>query len=174
MFSKIKDFMFNRKMKKQRYKRGFADEDCWNLDCWMTETLPKMILHLRDMKNGSPDLSFEEYETLPPEWKEAEIAKYNQKQKEKGYSESENSIHTKWYIILTRVAYCLEEADKFKEMYNPYDKEFHEYFWKKDVAIPAELKEKYYKAEEENQEYKEKMKDEAMDLIKKYFYCFWD
>ena len=174
MFRKIKDFMFNRKMKKQRYKRGFADEDCWNLDCWMTETLPKMILHLRDMKNNYPDLPFEEYYTLPPEWKEIELKKYNKKQKEDGYSENENSSFTKWYIILTRIAYCLEEADKFKEMYNSYEKEFHRYFWSIDVKCSKELRDKYYQEEERNWKYKEDMKNEAMDLIKKYFYDLWD
>ena len=50
---KFKDWLFKRKMKKQRYKRGFSDSDCWSLDYWLVTTLPKMIYILRDMGHRS-------------------------------------------------------------------------------------------------------------------------
>ena len=39
---------------------------------------------------------------------------------------------------------------------------------------PEELKEKYFNREQEIFEYRNKMKDEAFDLIKKYFWNLWD
>ena len=67
--NKISDYKFNKRMAKQRYKKGFSDSDCWGMNYWFTETFPKMILNLRDMKHGAPELPFEEYDKLPEEWK---------------------------------------------------------------------------------------------------------
>ena len=53
LLDKFKDFKFERKMAKQRYKRGYADIDCWNIDCFLTTTLPKMIRELRDEHHRS-------------------------------------------------------------------------------------------------------------------------
>ena len=36
------------------------------------------------------------------------------------------------------------------------------------------IKKKYKKRNEEIEEYRDKMKDEAFDLLKKYFYHLWD
>ena len=54
------NYKFNKKMAKQRAKRGFSDDMCWNMYGWILETFPKMIINLRDMKNGYPELKFEE------------------------------------------------------------------------------------------------------------------
>ena len=37
-----------------------------------------------------------------------------------------------------------------------------------------DLKKKYFDREAEIEEYRESMKDEAFDLLKRYFYCLWD
>lgn len=50
---KIKDKRFNKRMAKQRYKRGYADDDCWGMYYWFTDTFPKMVYNLRDMKHRS-------------------------------------------------------------------------------------------------------------------------
>lgn len=180
--------------KKQRYKKGFANCDCWGLSYWLTTTFPQMILTLRDMKNGAPELSFEEYDTLPEYWKNVELQKLKKLEEQQGYTYNPNSIFTKWYILLTRMAYCLKEANEDKEMYNPYKQEYneqlkkefnsitpkeYEYKYKykykfKHKHINKELEQKYWDKEYENESYKNKMKDEALDLIKKYFYNLWD
>ena len=73
---KINDWMFNKKMSFQRYKKGYSDSDCWGLHYWLGETLPKMIKSLRDMKHGYPcNISFEDIKKFPVEWIESEAAK---------------------------------------------------------------------------------------------------
>lgn len=203
MFRRIKmklgDIRFKKRMAKQRYKRGFADEDCWGMNYWLTETFPKMILHLRDMKHGAPELPYEEYNTLPEGWKNSKLLEYEIKCKKEGYEFEEDSIFTKWYIILTRIAYCLEQANEDLEVYNKYkenydkakwgepkEKETFKEMWDryfnkvdnvyvlKQKEIDKELENNYWKQEEKNWKYKEQMKNEALDLIKKYFYNLWD
>ena len=197
---KLGEKRFERRMSRQRYKNGFSDDDCWAMDWWLTNTFPKMILHLRDMKHGAPEETFEEFDTLPKEWKDAELEVYKYIQEKNGYEYEPDSIFTKWYIILTRMAYCLREADKDKEVYNPYERDYNKaifgedffedrtfeefrdkFFEKTDIGyelktneVDAELKEKYIAEEEKIWEYKESMKNEGLDLLKKYFYNLWD
>ena len=129
LIHKFDDYRFEKRMSKQRYKKGFSDSDCWDMNYWLVSTFPDMILNLRDMKHGAPELPFEEFDTLPPKWKELELQKYQLIQKENGYEYEPNSIFTKWYIILTRMAFCLKEADIDKELYNPYKKEYNKAVW---------------------------------------------
>lgn len=194
------EYRFNKRMARQRYKKGFSDNDCWGMNYWLTSTFPEMILRLRDMKHGAPDLPFEEFDKLPNEWKEVELQKYKIIQEKNGYEYESDSIFTKWYILLTRMAYCLKEADEDKEIYNPYEKDYNIAVWGEDFykeksftdfwdkhsekvdggyiiknnKPPQELKDKYFKELEKQWEYKQQMKDEALDLLKHYFYNLWD
>lgn len=79
LYRKFKEYKFERKMKKQRYKQGFSDSDCWNLHYWLTDTLPKMIYNLRDMKHGAPEFEFEEFENLPLLWVNEQAKIYTNK-----------------------------------------------------------------------------------------------
>lgn len=197
---KIREHKFNKHMAKQRYERGFADCDCWGMSYWLTSTLPDMIICLRDMKHGAPEEPFEEFDKLPLDWKNNELKKLEKIVTKQGYAYEPDSIFTKWYIILTRLAYCLYEADEDKDMYNPYKEEFNKAFWGKDFykiktfdefieqytdktdkgrmlktnPVDEELNARYWNKEKEIQLYKIAMKDEAMDLLKKYFYNLWD
>ena len=47
------EYRFKKRMARQRYKRGFADEDCWGLDYYLCTTFPAMLIALRDMKMRS-------------------------------------------------------------------------------------------------------------------------
>ena len=199
--NKISDYIFNKRMARQRYKRGFSDSDCWGMNYWLTDTFPKMIINLRDMKHGAPDLLFEEYDKLPGPWRYEYKRQYRERCKKEGYEYEEDTIFEKWFVILSRIAYCLEQASEDKEMYNEYKEEYDKALWGeedkedfksfkkwwekhtdkieggyilKHYKVDKELEEKYWKKEEEIVKYKESMKDEAMDLIKKYFYHLWD
>ena len=46
---KFSDYKFERRMAKQRYKKGYADCDCWGMNYGLVSTFPEMILNLRDM-----------------------------------------------------------------------------------------------------------------------------
>lgn len=200
LIHKFNNYKFEKRMAKQRYKRGFSDNDCWSMEYWLTSTFPDMIINLRDMKHGAPDLPFEEFNTFPEEWKDIELQKYKYITEKAGYEYEPHSTFTKWYIVLTRIAFCLREASSDKEMYNPYEEEYNKAIWGDDFyeeksftdfwnkhcekveggyiiknnEPPEDLKKKYFDTEEKNMKYKENMKDEALDLIKKYFYNLWD
>lgn len=62
---KISDYKFEKRMAKQRKKRGFSDNDCWGMCYWFGDTFPKMIRNLRDMKHGAPEYEFEEFDNFP-------------------------------------------------------------------------------------------------------------
>lgn len=200
LIHKFNEYRFEKRMAKQRYKKGFSDSDCWGMNYWLTSTFPDMILNLRDMKHGAPELPFEEFDKLPLDWKDKELQKYKLIQEKNGYEYEPDSIFTKWYILLTRMAYCLKEADEDKKMYNPYEKDYNIAMWGEDFykeksftefwnkhcekvdggyiiktnEPDEDLKNKYYMVEEKHWKYKESMKDEALDLLKKYFYNLWD
>ena len=210
---KYQDWRFERRKKKQRKKQGFADADCWGLDYWLCDTFPKMIENLRDMKHGAPELPFEEVDNFPSLWRNDQTKILLEQKRKNGYDEEVNlfgdkSCFDRWWLVLSRIAYCLKEANIDKDLPNEYEEEFNRQVWgdpeenrklsfkqwwmkfnkiveydekgkpklwqlvtgEQDEAI----KEKYFKKEEENFRYKEQMKDEAFDLIKKYFYNLWD
>ena len=214
LYRKFKDWKFERKMKKQRYEQGYSDSDCWNLHYWLTETFPKMIYNLRDMKHGSPCYEFEEFEELPLEWVNEYATKFTElieKEAQKGedydYSSSicfwgssiEDRCFCRWWIILSRIAWCLEHASLDLDVYNEYEEEYNKQFWSntnklddsievsntdengnpktyklKDSNTNEVLKRKYYAREDEILKEKEAYKNEALNLISKYFYNLWD
>lgn len=119
LFNKLKDYKFKRRMKKQRYKRGFSDSDCWALCYWLCDTLPKMILNLRDMKHGYPcGEDFPEYDKFPEDWKLQELDKCKKVFEEQDWEFTFDDPMVKWYITLTRIAFCLQQANPDTELPN--------------------------------------------------------
>lgn len=191
---------------KEFKKKGFISENVWNLDCWLSETFPKMIRELADTTHGYPQENFEEVENFPLDWVKDTVAEINRKRQNKIEVTSPFNIDEpsdRWELVLLRMAYCFERADKFEEFEeNEYSEEYfnqlfgrnhemkkHESFrkwWKRrTVKVKGgyqlvqnnpdkELQEKYYNREKEIWEHKVVYKNEAMDLLKKYFYDLWD
>lgn len=198
MFRKLKEWNFERRMANQRKKKKYADCDCGGMHYWLTDTFADMFITLRDMKHGAPELDFEEFNNLPKEWLDKELAIYKEKQIKNGYDYNID-IFAKWYIILTRISYCLKQANEdITDIVNEYAEDFTQAVWGDDSfmdhMVPCrfdskgkptcyelvtnepskELREKYFNREQEIFEYRDKMKDEAFDLIKKYFWNLWD
>lgn len=187
-------------------KKGFISQDIWNLDNWLTETFPKMIRELADTTHGYPQEEFEEIEEFPLEWTKNTIDEINRKRQNKIEITSPFDIDNeadRWELILLRMAYCFERADKFEDFEeNEYSEEYfnqvfgrdhkmkkHESFkkWWKRRTIKVEggyqliehepdeeLQKNYYNREREIWENKVAYKNEALDLLKKYFYDLWD
>lgn len=191
----MKDYKFNKKMAKQRAKRGFSDDMCWGMYDWFLETFPKMIINLRDMKHGYPELDFEEIEKIPISWIKSVSKEINEINKKDGYGEFNiKDGFNRWQLILTRIAYCLTQANEDEtEIKNEYREEYFnqaygtiEDWWNrrckkvesgyiiKAKNIDKELEEKYFNREKEISEYRDEMKNEAFDLLKKYFWNLWD
>ena len=173
-------------MKKQRKNKGFSDCDCWGLYWWLGRTFPEMILNLRNMQHGAPELKFEEFYNLPLNWLIPELQKLEKIKKEE-YDIYD--IFNQWYIILTRIAFCLKQTDEDLYIENPYEKEYFNQLYKSDnlfkkindnfyelntSPVDKELKTKYVKEEDKIWKYRNNMKNEAFDLLKKYFWNLWD
>lgn len=228
---KLSDWRFEKRMARQRKKKGFADCDCWGMYYWFGSTFPKMIRTLRDMKHGAPAMDFEEVDNFPLLWVEEECNKLmeikrkdwekqsRKYKKENPFEDDEeiilwgtDRVFDRWQLILSRIAYCLEQTDEeVTEIKNEYEDEyFDSVFGKKETENkkgsyldnflyglfePIEwdekgrpklwrlktedeknidLEEKYRKRNEEIAQYREDMKNEAFDLLKKYFYHLWD
>lgn len=213
---KVDDYRFQKKMAKQRYKKGFADCDCWDMHYWFTSTFPKMIRNLRDMKHGAPEFEFEEFDNFPLVWIAEESKILLKYKKENDYDEEidvwgRDKCFDRWWFILTRIAYCLEQTNEdVTEIENEYKDEFNRQVWGDDSDLDdkhwtfkkwwnkhqivekydergkpklyrlitndpdPDLKEKYFNREQEIAGYREEMKNEAFDLLKKYFWDLWD
>ena len=67
VFHRIKNFLTNipKRIKffYQRGKRGYSDQDVWNMDWWFFSVVIPMLKQLRDTKQGYPS----EFKT-PEEW----------------------------------------------------------------------------------------------------------
>lgn len=61
MFKLFKDI----KYKRQRIKKKYSDDMCWDLQYTLLEILPKMLETLRQGKHSYPELEFEEIDSLP-------------------------------------------------------------------------------------------------------------
>ena len=128
-------------MKKQRYKKGFADCDCWNMHYWFCSTFPKMMRTLRDMKHGAPEFEFEEFENFPLLWVAEESKELLRQKREKDYDEEidifgKDKCFDRWWFVLSRIAYCLEQADEeMTEIENEYSEEYNRQVWGDDSDL---------------------------------------
>jgi hypothetical protein len=50
VFKRAKDFY-------QRGKRGWADRDCWSLDCYLAGVMADSIEHLKNTNHGCPQIT---------------------------------------------------------------------------------------------------------------------
>jgi hypothetical protein len=161
------------KYKVQKLKRGYSDEDCYDLHYWLLDTFPQMVKTMRDMRHGAPELNYEEFDNLPLEWVIENAPELLDQKKE--YNEAEElilsgseAVYDKWWFILTRITYCLEQAN---EDITPIKNEYNQIT---DMATYNMWLDKFLEREKEIFQYREDMKNEAFDLLKKYFWNLWD
>lgn len=65
----IQDFWYDFRRRCQRFKRGYAYSDVWDIDCWFIQTVKPMLIHLRDHGIGIPwDLYNHEDENERIDW----------------------------------------------------------------------------------------------------------
>lgn len=64
MFHKIKIYFrmktYNLRKRYQRFKRGWAYSDVWDIDAWFMDIIKPMLIHLRDHGVGIPLSLYEE------------------------------------------------------------------------------------------------------------------
>ena len=62
---KIKEKFYNLKYRCQRFIRGYADEDIWNIDCWFLENIKKIFPEFIKRTNSHPsELTWEEWKAI--------------------------------------------------------------------------------------------------------------
>ena len=96
MFNRIKIYFrmktYNLRKRIQRFIRGYAYSDVWDIDAWFMENIKPMLIHLRDHGMGIPmDL----------------------------YQEDAENEREKWEAVLTEMINCLNNMDdnKVKEQF---------------------------------------------------------
>ena len=53
-FWRLRDFFWKLRAKLQRFRRGYADTDVWNLNTWFLSTVRPMLQQLHDTHAGYP------------------------------------------------------------------------------------------------------------------------
>ena len=67
--NRIRDFWYDLRVRCQRFKRGYAYSDVWDIDCWFMDMMKPMLTHLRDHGIGIPfDLYNSEDENERIDW----------------------------------------------------------------------------------------------------------
>ena len=131
MFKLFKDIRYKHKMQKQRVKRKYSDDMCWDLQYTLLEILPKMIETLRQGKHGYPEEKFEEVDNFPHDWVQQSLKELEKDFNEKDFDKPNiKDQFTRWHLILKRMSYCLIQADETQtEIKNKYQKEYDKQLW---------------------------------------------
>ena len=66
LYYKFRMFWYNVRARCQRFKRGWAYRDVWNMNDWFKNTIRPMLIYLADNHVGVPA----EFENNPGGWKE--------------------------------------------------------------------------------------------------------
>ena len=119
---RVKELFSSLKWKIQRFKKGYADIDVWNFNDWFLETIPKMLMELKEELNGYPiDMKPEDWEKYLQEMiNHFEIAytiddvDYDYPEDYKYLSEAEKELITEKYM--GHIKYCEEELHKGLKM----------------------------------------------------------
>lgn len=163
IFYKLRMAIKNLKWRIQRFKRGYADIDVWDMDCWFMNIIPKMLKQLRDTTHGAPMLLDEG-------------------------ATDENRFRI-WNGILNKMIYLAKEMNEETCSYkNEYEEEFFKYiesenlFSDESSRLPLEIRhelknrisEKYCEQEKTIARYREICKNRFFKLFSKYFYDLWD
>lgn len=154
------------KQRHQRAKRGYSDVDVWNFDNWFLDTIPKMLLELRNNTFGYSLGAYEEVEEFPKEWVEnqkkdiAELEKKHGSDEDFDFYDKNDEFH-RWLLILTRIAWCFQNCrdEDSPETTNSFDYDTNKKLW--------EMR------QEEISRYEKKNLKEGFDLMSKYFTRMW-
>ena len=163
IFYKLGMAVKNLKWRIQRFKRGYADVDVWDIDCWFMNIIPKMLKQLRDTTHSAPMLIDEG-------------------------ANDENRFRI-WNGILNKMIYLAKEMNEETCSYkNEYEEEFFKYIESRDLSsdengrLPLEIQhelknrisERYCEQEKTIARYREICKNRFFKLFSKYFYDLWD
>ena len=187
---------------RQRVFQGYCDMDVWNLDNWFLDVVPDMLQQLRDKGIGYPcsvgpnvsqSINPTAYNRVTGE--NTAVSDDEQAAFERGQAE--------WHAILDKMISLFHEADEERcERKNPYEEEHHKAYCEfeakyglfgeklrkpededgpghrlytlHDVDEYRDIAEKYMLEAREIDKYREACKDEAFQMLSRWFYGLWD
>ena len=172
----------------QRIIRGYADYDKWNIFNYLQNLIPDMLQDLRDNRCGSPGYLGENYtnsdgmlvnDTCHDEWdkildrmiflwresNEDTCAKVNPYKEE---------YHKAFDEFISKYGFFGEELQTEAELEQMREGKGIALHSMNELPEYKEIYEKYHKEEKRLEEYRIKSKDEALDMLKVYFYDLWD
>ena len=174
---------------KQRIVRGYSDFDVWNMYGYLQTLLPDMLQNLKDNRNGSPSFLGENYtndkgilvnDTCHTEWDKIldmmiflwkEISEDTCSKKnpyEDEYMKAFDEFTDK-YGLLGEKLQTEEELEENRKRGGGGTVHFmHE------LPEYREISDKYHEEECNLEQYRNECKDEAMDMLKQYFFALWD
>lgn len=185
----IKHFGRSLKWSRQRVVRGFADCDVWSMFSYLQELMPDMLRHLKDNRHGSPSYLGENYtnedgilvnDTCHAEWDkildrmiflwretdEETCSKKNPYEDEymKAFSEFVDK-----YGFLGEKLQTKAELEENKKRGGGGTIHFMD-----EIPEYKEIYEKHREEDEKLEKYREECKDEAIDMLKEYYFSLWD
>jgi len=189
IFDKIKKFPREVKHIYQRAKKGYSYQDLWSIEHWFMETVPKMLQDYRKNIHGcsnefikcenGTECTYQEFEQGMNEWKaviDRMIFCFTEMNEDT--CSMKNEFKEEYQEQLCKDFLTKKKPKRWERI--------KKWFEKEDKNAPVklyplvfgdvepELEENYQRREEEIENYREKMKDEGFDLMKRYFWNLWD
>lgn len=175
----VVDPRFRRKMRNQRKKRGYSDEDWWNLDTWLTTVLPAAIERLADGTQSTPGC----IEALMA-GKSPRGFKYSKKEPTE---EEWRERHEWWVNHLKEIAFHLREANEETCSVKNEEEFIYKSHFEKSEADPyysclvddcnkeeAAQNKRHFKREEELERYRENEFRKGLEMLSKLHGMLWD
>ena len=159
ILAKIKHFFKCVKWSKQRITRGYCDCDVWEMFSFLQTLIPDMLQTLKDTRTGSPGYL----------GREAEEDTCSQKNSfDEKHSKAFNEF-TERFGLLGNKLQTEKELEENRKRGGGGTIHFMD-----ELPEYKEISDKYREEEKRLEEYRRKCKDEAIDMLKQYFYDLWD
>lgn len=173
----------------QRITRGYADCDKWNMFNFLQNLIPEMLQDMRDNRCGSPgylgenytneegilvnDTCHEEWDKILDHmiflWREADEDTCSRKNPyEAEYHKLSEEFRNK-YGLLGEKLQTEEELEANRKRGGGGTVHFMD-----ELPEYKEISNRYFEEEYKIEAYRSGCKDEALDLLKEYFYALWD
>lgn len=173
----------------QRIVRGYADSDVWDMDYYLQKLIPDMLQYLKDNHSGSPaflgknytnedgvwvnDTCHAEWDSILDRmiflWREAnEVTCSKENPYKKAYEKADLEFE-KRYGVLGEKLQTEKEREEHRKLGGGRTAHFMG-----ELPEYKEIYERYREKERELDQYRSKCKDEALDMLKEYFYALWD
>lgn len=170
----------------QRITRGYSDRDCWEMFCFLQHLLPEMLQDMRENGSGAPGYLGENYtnedgilvnDTCHEEWDEilgCMIFLWRESDedtcsKKNPYEEEYDKAHEEF---VEKYGLCGEKLQTVEEKLELGEMRRMHFMY--ELPEYREISDEYFEEMRKIDDYRNKCKDEAFDLLKEHFWALWD